>query len=108
METKAAAHFFGPCWASEMIAHEEQGCLRAWVDQNGGWSAAAFSPRFLGIERRSFKYFNVLPIFNIFDCALLVTGDGIAFHGPGACLVAGGPFENAVPVRRVMEGRSVA
>ena len=96
-----------PWRASEMIAHEEQGRLRTWVDQHGKWSAAPFSPRFLGVGRRSFKYYIVLPIFNIFDGALLVIGDGFALHGPSTRL-AGGPSENAVPVRRVMEGGSVA
>ena len=59
--------FARPWRASEMIAHEEQGHLRAWVDQHGKWSAAPFSPRFLGVGRGSFKYYIVLPIFNILD-----------------------------------------
>ena len=96
-----------PWRASEMIAHEDQRRLRTWVDQHGNWSAAPFSPRFLGVGRGSFKYYIMLPIFNIFDGALLVIGDGFALHGPSARL-AGGPSENAVPVRRVMEGGSVA
>ena len=96
-----------PWRASEMIAHEDQRRLRTWVDQHGNWSAAPFSPRFLGVGRGSFKYYIMLPIFNIFDGALLVIGDGFAFHVPGARL-AGGPSENAVPGRQVMEGGSVA
>ena len=92
-----------------MIAHAEQGRLRTWVDQRGKWSVAPFSPRFLGVGRRSFKYYIVLPIFNIFDSALLVIGDGFAFHGSGSGPgLAGGPSENAVPVRRVMEEGPVA
>ena len=90
-----------------MIAHEEQGRLRTWVNQHGEWSAAPFSPRFHEVGRGSFKYCIMLPIFNIFDGALLVIGDGFAFHVPGARL-AGGPSENAVPGRQVMEGGSVA
>ena len=96
-----------PWRASEMIAHEEQGRLRTWVDQHGKWSAAPISPRFLGVGRGSFKYYIMLPIFNIFDGALLVIGDGFALHGSGARL-AGGPSQNAVPGRRVMEGGPVA
>ena len=104
---EACRTFARPWRASEMIAHEEQGRLRTWVDQHGKWNAAPFSPRFLGVGRGSFKYYIVSPIFNIFDGPVLVLGDGFAFHVPGVRL-AGGPSENAVPGRQVMEGGSVA